>query len=63
MGKSEPTSINTGLDVNGEVKYDKRIVANKLNYFYTSVATNLVEQIPPSKGGYRSEFVRKFYER
>ncbi len=32
MGKSEPTSINIGLDVN--VEYDKLIVANKFNNFF-----------------------------
>ncbi len=58
MGKSEPTSINIGLDVN--LEYDKLIVAN--NFFFTSVATNLTEQLPMSKGSYGIEFVRRFYE-
>ena len=56
-------SSNDVLDINGETCFDSKKVANCFNNFLTSIASTLVEKLPPSLILFdtRSETFQEFY--
>ena len=61
-GKKGSTRSNSiGLEVNGEVSFDKATVAEKFNNFFVTVASSLVSKLPFSPGRYGLDFVENFY--
>ena len=61
MGKVKAQNINIGLkNVNGEVVFEKKFVADKFNSFFCGIAEKLVNLLPP-KDKVNYESVGKFY--
>ena len=44
--KGKASSVNNVLNFDGEAYFDKGVVAEKFNSFYTTVAAKLVEKLP-----------------
>lgn len=44
--KGKASSVSIGLNIDGEVCFDKGVVGEKFNSFYTTVASKLVEKLP-----------------
>ena len=61
--KGKTSSINIGLNIDGEVCFEKGAVAEKFNSFYTTVASKLVEKLPKSVNKFGRQFVQTFYQR
>jgi hypothetical protein len=53
---------NIGLEINGEINFDKTCVGEKFNNFFTTIASKLVDQIPRSQGKYNNEFLNQYYK-
>lgn len=52
-----------GLDINGSISHDKKMVANTFNSFFTTIASNLVKKLPSTPGVFSDPLkVQKFYE-
>ena len=61
--KSE--SQETVINIDGNLCHDKKVIANKFNYYFTHVAANLVNMLPQSNNTFdvfSNEHVRKFYD-
>ena len=61
--KGKASSINIGLNIGGEVCFEKGAVAEKFNSFFTTVASKLVEKLPKSLIKFGRQFVQTFYQR
>ena len=59
--KASQGSSNIGLNIDGEVCFDKLKVAEKFNSFYTSVAEKLVNKLPKISNKFGDNFVFNFY--
>ena len=59
--KSSQTSSNIGLKIDDEICFDKLKIAEKFNTFYTTVASKLVEKLPPCIISFGASFVHNFY--
>lgn len=59
--KDSQGSSNIGLNIDGEVCFDKLKVAEKFNSFYTSVAEKLVNKLPKISNKFGENFVFNFY--
>ena len=59
--KRGQTSSNIGLNVDGNIIFDKSIVSEKFNSFYTSVADKLVSKLPSCLNIFGSNFVFNYY--
>jgi len=55
------SSTSIGLNINGEVCFDKLKVAEKFNSFYTSVAADLVAKLPKCLNKFGRNFVFNYY--
>lgn len=62
-GKANNGKPSIGLEINGIIEFDKVKVANEFNNFFASVASKLVDALPPKTGEYGDEFVQGFYSR
>ena len=58
-GKASASAI--GLKIGGEVCFDRHIVEEKFNHFYTTVASKLVEKLPKRIDKFGKQFVEIFY--
>ena len=61
--KGKALSINIGLNIGGEVCFEKGADAEKFNSFYTTVTSKLVEKLPKSVNKYGRQFVQTFHQR
>ena len=61
--KGKASSINIGLNIGGEVCFEKVAVAENFCSFYTTVTSKLVEKLPKSVNKFGRQFVRTFYQR
>ena len=59
--KGISSSSNIGLKINGALCFEKFNVTDKFNLFYTTVATNVVENLPKCVSSYGKQFVMSFY--
>ena len=60
--KDKASASSIGLKIDGEVCFDRYIVAEKFNHFYTTVASKLVEKLPKRIDiKFGKQFVEKFY--
>lgn len=59
--KSKATASAIGLKIDDKVCFDRRIVAEKFNSFYTTVASKLVQKLPKGMNKFGKHFVEKFY--
>ena len=59
--KGKASSGNIGLKIDDELSFDKLKVAERLNSFYTIVASKLVEKLPQSFNKFGKNFVESFY--
>ena len=59
--KDKASASAIGLEIDGEVCFDRHIVAEKFNHFFTTVASKLVEKLPKRIDKFRKQFVEKFY--
>ena len=55
-------NVNIGITIDNEVISDGAMVANSFNKFYTTVADELVKQLPASENKYNKSFVENFYQ-
>ena len=55
--KGKASSVSIGLNSDGERCFDKCVVAEKFNSFYTTVASKLVEKLPKSENKFGKQFV------
>jgi hypothetical protein len=60
--KSKAKTSNIGLNIDGNICFDKPKVAEKFNMFFTSVASALVEKLPTGTGEYGEKFIREYYK-
>ena len=61
--KGKASSVSIGLNIGGEVCFEKGAVAEKINSFYTTAASKLVEKLPKSVNKFGRQFVQTFYQR
>jgi hypothetical protein len=64
LGYGEEQKTNSkslGFEVNGEITFDKEVVADNLNTFFTTVASNLVEKLPGCSRDYGEGQVLGYY--
>ena len=59
--KCKTKIINIGLKISDSICFDKLKVATQFNKFFCSIAENLVNKLPPIKGKYDFNFLKKFY--
>ena len=52
---------NIGLQIDGELCFDKSIIAERFNSFYSTVAPKLVEKLPERLNKFGKSCVEKFY--
>ena len=57
--KTKETSI--GINIDNSICFDKVKVATHFNSFFSDIAGNLVNKLPPIIGKYGYDFVKKFY--
>ena len=57
--KTKETSI--GINIDNSICFDKVKVATHFNSFFSDIAGNLVDKLPPIIGKYGYDFVKKFY--
>ena len=50
-----------GLKIDDKVSFDRRIIAEKFNSFYTTVASKLVQKLPKGLNQFGKQFVENFY--
>lgn len=60
-GKKNTTRSAITLSIDGKKINKEEDIANHFNTYFTSVAHNLVEKLPPSPGLYGSEHIQDFY--
>lgn len=53
---------NIGLNINGSLSFDKAVVADSFNEFFTTIASDLVWKLPVNTGDYGEHNVKKYYE-
>ena len=58
--KGKASSVNIGLNIGGEVCFEKGAVAEKFNSFYTTVASKLVEELTKSVNKFGRQFVKEY---
>ena len=61
--KGKASILNIGLNIGGEVSFEKGAVAEKINSFYTTVASKLVEKLPKCVNKFGRQFVQTFHQR
>ena len=59
--KDKSSTSAIGLKIDGEFCFDRHIVAEKFNHYYTTVAIKLVEKLPKRIDKFGKRFVEKFY--
>ena len=59
--KGSTKSNSIGLEVDGEVSFDKATVAGKFNNFFVTGVSSLVNRLPLGPGRYGLDFVENFY--
>ena len=59
--KGTKASSNICLKIDNELCFDKLKIAEKFNYFYTTVASKLVENLPSCISSFGTSFVYNFY--
>ena len=59
--KAKQSSTNIGLNIDGNICFDKCLVAEKFNSFYVSVAEKLVQKLPSIVSSFGESFVFDFY--
>ena len=59
-GKITPTSIS--LNIENKLCFDKQKVAEYFNDYFTSIASSLVEKLPPCSGRFGDDPVIDFYQ-
>jgi hypothetical protein len=65
LGTSNTGSTKTskiGLKIGDEICFDKQKVAEKFNSFFTTVASTLVEKLPPRPNIFGETFINNFYK-
>ena len=55
----KPGSI--GLNIDNNICFDKSLVSEHFNNYFTNVASTLVDQLPPSNGKYERQHFQDFY--
>ena len=55
----KPGSI--GLNIDNNICFDKSLVSEHFNKYFTNVASTLVDQLPPSNGKYERQHFQDFY--
>ena len=60
---SNTSGPNICLNIDDSVSFDKGLIAETFNNFYTTVASKLVEQLPTCIGTYSDKFVKAFYQK
>ena len=58
---SDNSSSNICLKIDGNICFDKKLIADTFNNFYTTVACKLVEKLPKCVQMYGCSFVNQFY--
>ena len=51
------------MKINDNVCFDKKIISETFNHFYTTVASKMVEKLPKSVNKFGLSFVRRFYSK
>ena len=46
--KAKTSNSNISLEINGNIEFDKKVVSNEFNGFFTTIASNLVQKLPTS---------------
>ena len=59
--KTGQSATNIGLNIEGNICFDKSVVAEKFNSFYVTVAEKLVSKLPRSVSAFGENFVFNFY--
>lgn len=65
IGTSKTTrtkETNLGLNIEGEVTFDKERVGQAFNTYFTSIASSLVSKLPSCTGIFGKEFVTDYYQ-
>ena len=57
ISKKQSTASSIRLDIDSKITFDKKIVANTFNYFFTTIAANLVRKLPDISGGFVGPFI------
>ena len=60
--KCKTKETNIGLNIDNSICFDKVKVATHFNNFFSDIAGNLVDKLPPIIGKYGYDFVKKFYQ-
>ena len=60
--KCKTKETNIGLNIDNSICFDKVKVATHFNNFFSDIAGNLVNKLPPIIGKYGYDFVKKFYQ-
>ena len=62
ISKTTKGSSNIGLEIENEISFDKKTVANTFNNFFTTIAENLVSKLPDISGGFGGSFIDNYYQ-
>ena len=57
ISKKQSAVSSIRLDIDSKITFDKKIVANTFNYFFTTIAANLVRKLPDISGGFVGPFI------
>ncbi len=60
--KNSTNSSNIGLKIGEDICFEKPLVAEKFNSFFTNIATTLVSKLPQSTGKYNQSFIQDYYK-
>ena len=63
LGSTKTVKSNTsiGLNIDGTVNFDLKKVTAKFNSFFTTIASSLVENLPPTSGLYGKTYFNNYY--
>ena len=61
--KAKSKSASIGLKVDNNICFDNKTVANKFNEFFTTIASTLIDKLPPGSGNFGSSHFRNFYKK
>ena len=50
------------MEIENEISFDKKTVANTFNNFFTTIAENLVSKLPDISGGFGGSFIDNYYQ-
>ena len=60
--KRKNNTNNISLNIENKLCSDKQKVAEYFNYYFTSIASSLVEKLPPCSGRFGDAHVIDFYQ-